>query len=159
MRFAETWQYELALMLSQTSRLVGGVAPRSAAQDQSPDISALREEAESSSDLIRRIPRLDCIAEMVRLQYAEEFPESVSGIVRRGSRLLRMLKDYEVLTRTESDTMAIRQMESRSAFYGDDVFQRFSEFVLATDPHNQTGDRDQTATIPEQKFESLPQRN
>ena len=132
MRLAETWQYELAIMLSQISRLVGDVPPRSAAHDQSHDISVLREEAESSSDLIRRIPRLDCIAEMVRLQYSEEFPENVSGKVRCGARLLRMLTDYEILTRTEPEAMAIRHMESRSAFYGDDVFQRFSELVLAT---------------------------
>ena len=160
MRFAETWQYELAIMLSQISQAVGPVSPRSAGQDHSNDLSDLRDEAESSSELIRRIPRLECIAEMVRLQYSEELNASISGNIHRGARLLRMLRDYEVLTRTESEAMAIRRMEPRSAFYGDDIFRNFSELILANHPGNQPDHRTLTAsTLPEQTFESLTGRS
>ena len=160
MRFAETWQYELAIMLSQISQVVEPVCPRSVGQHDSYDLSVLRDEAESSSELIRRITRLECIAEMVRLQYSEELPANVSANIRRGARLLRMLRDYEVLTRTESEAMAIRQMEPRSVFYGDDIFRNFSELILANHPGNQPDHRTLTVTtLPEQTFESLTGRS
>jgi uncharacterized protein Yka (UPF0111/DUF47 family) len=135
MKFNDTWQYELAGMLSQISCLVSSDRSESIDEDHDHDEAFLKRQAESSSDIIRRIPRLESIADMVRLQYAEELSSNVAGYVQRGSRILRMLTDYDILTRTMSSSAAIRQMESRSKFYGVDLFRKFSELILGTLPN------------------------
>lgn len=131
MNFNETWKYELAGMLSQISQIVsldsGNFADE--AIDHEP---FLMRQAQSSSDIIRRIPRLELIAQMVGLQYSEELPSNVSGFVQRGSRILRMLTDYDVLIESLSPAEAIRHMNRKSTVYGNELFWRFSELISST---------------------------
>ena len=125
----ETWQYELAGMLSQLSRLVPVAVSEQREQNNDHDEVNLRNQAESSSRIIREIPRLEQIADMVGHQYTEEFEPTVPDCIRKGTQILRMLMDFDVLTETFSEVEAIDKMKERSEWYGEPLFLSFSELI------------------------------
>lgn len=128
MNLSETWRYELAGMLSQISQLAE-INPAHFPNEGGDDKAVLKRQAESSSDIIRRIPRLEFIADMVGLQYSEEIPSNLAEFVKRGSQILRMLTDYDILIETMSPIDAICQMKVQSSVYGIELFRKFSELI------------------------------
>lgn len=129
LKLHETYPYELAGMLSQISRLV--VDPfRDSPQAGDCDDDVLKEQARRSGDIIRQIPRLANVADMVALQYEADFPTDTSVSVQRGAKILRMLTDFDVLKGAMPESQALRKMKDRATLYGDELFQRFSDLVL-----------------------------
>ena len=128
MNLSETWRYELAGMLSQISQIVSFDSATFENEDDQRE-SYLKRQAETSSGIIRRIPRMEVIADMVGLQYTDDFPANVAEFVRRGSRIVRMLTDYDMLIETMSPTEAICLMKARSTAYGTELFWKFSELI------------------------------
>ncbi len=129
LKLNDTWQYELAGMLSQLSRFVFVADSKQHQQIDDHDEASLRKHAESSSRMIREIPRFEQIADMVAHQHTPEFEPAVPDYIRKGSRILRMLMDFDVLTRASSGIEAINSMKERSEWYGESLFLSFSELV------------------------------
>ena len=135
MNLNETWQYELAGMLSQLSRIVPLADSDQHQQIDDHEEAFLRNQAEFSSRIIREIPRFDQIADMVRLQYADDFELTVPDYIRKGARVLRMLIDFDVLTGSLSEVQAINKMKVRSKWYGEPLFLCFSELISGEPMH------------------------
>ena len=125
----ETWQYELAGMLSQLSRIVPVADSEQHQRIDDHDEASLRKQAEISSRIIREIPKLEQIADIVGHQYTPEFEPTVPDCIRKGTRILRMLMDFDVLTGTYSEVEAIDKMKERSEWYGEPLFLSFSELI------------------------------
>lgn len=132
LKLIETYQYELAGLLCQVACLITpeSVGPMGNWPCSDQWQQFLQQQSQLSSEIIRRIPRLAGVADMVRFQYAEEIPENTSTSVQRGARIIRMLTDYDVLRRTLSDTAVIDRMKAQSRFYGEELFRTFSELIL-----------------------------
>ncbi len=130
MNFNETWQYQLAGMLTQLSRFVPVADSETHVRIEADDEYFLRKQAEVSSRIIRDIPRLEQIADMVGLQFTEEFESTVPDSVRKGARFLRMLTEFDILAEKLSEAEAINQMKQRSKCYGEPLFQSLSESIL-----------------------------
>ena len=129
MNLNETWQYELAGMLSQLGSLVPAADAEHREKTVDHDEAFLRMQAGLTSRMIREIPRFEQIADMVGHQYTDKFEPSVPDCIRKGARILRMLMDFDVLTRTFSEVEAIHKMKERSNWYGEPLFLSFSELV------------------------------
>ena len=126
---SETWQYELAGLLSQLSRFVSVADSERPEHIDVHDEAFQRKQAEVSSRIIREIPRLEQIADMVGHRYADEFQPTVPDCVRMGTQILRIILDFDILTDALSEAEAITKMKERSKYYGASLFLSFSEFI------------------------------
>ncbi len=101
MELKEVWQYELAAMLS----LVGCIAlplelfeKAYGAQKLSPDENLIfRAHAAAGANLVCNIPRLEVVAEIIRLQHAPDAVPSASEEVRLGAHLLHLALELDRL--------------------------------------------------------------
>jgi CheY-like chemotaxis protein len=130
LQLKDAWQNEIAAMLSQ----VGGmmcVAPGTATVgDLHVEIGHLRQQAEASSALIAKIPRLDKIASMIRGQYLSDPPVKLPENIERGARILRMLIEYDVLIQSRSPALSIRYLQEFNTPYDEAAVEAFAEIIL-----------------------------
>ena len=122
----DSWQYEIAAMLSQ----VGCIGVPSEAQDRFNE-DTLRNQAELSSNVVKRIPRLEKVAAMIGLQDTNEIPRGTADNVANGAKMLRILSDFDLLYKSSSLSQAVRKMEGDiGRIYDEEIFQNFSDMIL-----------------------------
>lgn len=125
----DAWQFEVAAMLSQVGCIANTVCP-TAAKDFDAIQKQLRIQATTSSSIIGHIPRLEDIAAMIGNQYTEVLDPKLPNSVKLGSKMLRMLVDYDVLTETISTDQAIRYLKETVGAYDSWALDIFSEMVF-----------------------------
>lgn len=126
--WADAWQYEVAAMLSQIG-CVGSQGSERVAGDEKD----LPSQAELSSSLVGRIPRLERIAAMIGRQYELDESADIPPGVRNGAQLLRILCEFDQLNLSHSLLQAVQKMKlAVGTAYDETIFQGFSEVMLGT---------------------------
>lgn len=101
LKLPNAWQYETAALLSQIGcvAIPNDVFDRMEAGDPlAPDQLAMIERHPAlARDLLKRIPRLHSVAEMIYLQRASEPRAATDGSVQAGGRILAAALDFEAL--------------------------------------------------------------
>ena len=137
LQLEDTWQYEIAAMLSQIGcvavpqplldRISRGHVPTAAEEE------LLRTQAEVGSRLIAKIPRLEGVAEMIAGQIPGASNPNASPMVELGSNILRILIDFDLLCEHHSVSEAINWLEvDESGKYNPKLLQSFTEMVLGS---------------------------
>lgn len=126
--WSAAWQYEVAAMLSQIGCIGAEVSQRSGVNSKD-----LQSQAELSSALVGRIPRLDRIAAMIRHQYREDDSEDVPEVVSMGAKLLRILCEFDHLNSTQSLVQVLEKMKlTVGTAYDETILRGFAEVMLGT---------------------------
>jgi CheY-like chemotaxis protein len=125
----DAWQFEVAAMLSQVGCISTTICP-TAANDFAAVQKQLRIQAVTSSSIIGHIPRLEEISAMIGHQYTEVLDPNLPNSVKLGSKLLRMLIDYDVLSETHSAGQSIRLLKESVGSYDSWALDIFSEIVF-----------------------------
>jgi CheY-like chemotaxis protein len=130
LQLKDAWQNEIAAMLSQVGSIMCVSTGNATVGDLDVEIGLLRQQAEASSTLIAKIPRLDKIAAMIRDQYPSDPPDQHPENIERGARILRMLIEYDVLTQNRSPAQSIRYLQEFNTPYDEAAIEAFEEIVL-----------------------------
>lgn len=130
LQIKDAWQNEIAAMLSQVGSIMCAFPGNAAVNDLKDEIGHLRQQAEASSAMIAKIPRLDKIAAMIRHQYPKEPHEELPEDIERGARILRMLIEYDVLIQNRSPALSIRYLQEFNTPYDDRAVEVFTDIVL-----------------------------
>lgn len=125
----DAWQFEVAAMLSQVGCIANTVCP-TVVNDFAAIQKQLRIQATTSCSIIGHIPRLEDIAAMIGNQYTDVLDPKLPNSVKLGSKMLRMLVDYDVLSETNSTDQAIRFLKDAGAAYDSWALEIFSEMVF-----------------------------
>lgn len=145
LKLKETWQIEIAAMLSQ----VGCVAiPEEtlAKVHQGKELSrAEREDYRAhplvAKELIGNIPRLDQVAEIIAWQNQHyDGGDPITGKTREeipiGSRILKVALDYDTLTSMGSaPELALAEINDQKGWYDTDVVEALREVLQVTEVH------------------------
>ncbi len=135
LQLEDTWQYEIAAMLSQIGcvavpqplldRIARGHVPTAAEEE------LLRSQAEVGSRLIAKIPRLEGVAEMIAGQIPGVTTSSTSPTIELGANILRILIDFDLLCDHHSVSEAIHWLEvDESGKYNPALLQAFVQMML-----------------------------
>ncbi len=134
----DTWQYEIAAMLSQIGcvavpqQLIDKLAKGQVLTDAENEM--FRAQAEVGSRLIAKIPRLESVAAMIARQtpgVGEDMEASPSIDI--GANILRILTDFDLLCEHHSLAEAIRWMEvDESGKYSKSLLNAFSTMMLGS---------------------------
>ncbi len=135
LQLEDTWQYEIAAMLSQIGcvavpqqlldRIARGHVPTAAEEE------LLRSQAEVGSRLIAKIPRLEGVAEMIAGQIPGATSANTSPTIELGANILRILIDYDLLCDHHSVSEAINWLEvDESGKYNPALLQAFIQMML-----------------------------
>ncbi|MCE3017515.1 MAG: response regulator [Pirellula sp.] len=130
LQLKDAWQNEIAAMLSQVGSIMCTSTGNATIGDLDVEIGHLRQQAEASSALIAKIPRLDMIAAMIRGQYPSNPPDQLPENIERGARMLRMLIEYDVLIQNRSPAQSIRYLQEFNTPYDEAAVEAFAEIVL-----------------------------
>ena len=125
------WQIEIAAMLSSLGCITlpeESLQKRLDGRPLSPDeCETLNGHPIIARDLLRNIPRLDQIAEIIAHQNCD--PDSETPIPYE-SRLLKLALDYDVVERnSESSFHALNKLKERKGDYEEKLFDALEEFV------------------------------
>lgn len=135
LQLEETWQYEIAAMLSQ----IGCVAVPQQLLDRvarghvltASEEELLRSQAEIGSRLIAKIPRLEGVAAMIAGQIPGQGKSDSSPSVELGANILRILIDFDLLCEHHSVSEAINWLEvDESGKYNRKLLESFTAMVL-----------------------------
>ena len=133
----ETWQYEIAAMLSQ----IGCVAVPQQLLDRvarghvltAAEEELLRSQAEIGSRLIGKIPRLEGVAAMIAGQIPGQTLDDATPTVELGANILRILIDFDLLCEHHSVSEAINWLEvDESGKYNPKLLESFTAMVLGS---------------------------
>jgi hypothetical protein len=130
LQLKDAWQNEIAAMLSQVGSIMCVSTGNATIGDLDVEIGHLRQQAEASSALIAKIPRLDKIAAMIRGQYPSDPPDQLPENIERGARILRMLIEYDVLIQNRSPALSIRYLQEFNTPYDEAAVEAFAEIIL-----------------------------
>jgi CheY-like chemotaxis protein len=130
LQLKDAWQNEIAAMLSQVGSIMCVTPGNATVGELNVEISHLRQQAEASSALIAKIPRLDKIAAMIRGQYPSDPPDELPEDIERGARILRMLIEYDVLIQNRSPALSIRYLQEFNTPYDDTAVEAFADVIL-----------------------------
>lgn len=126
------WQLEIAAMLSQ----IGCIAPVSAQPGNAPvPYSAewtdmLKSQAEASSQMVIRIPRLERVANLIRTQASDVHAAELNDVDRRFAKILRMLIEFDNLHQSASTSQVLVLMEKQQHRYNPDCLQALKLLLL-----------------------------
>jgi len=145
LQVANRWQIEIAAMLSQVGRIArpdGNTVP--AAQGGVPDEYHLPEPAAGHGDhtalaaeWIRRIPRLEPVAEIVKNQNAR-YPATAAALqpalIPLGARMLKVALDYdELLNGGANRRDALAEMRRRAGWYDPHILEALAQTTADAD--------------------------
>ena len=135
LQLEDTWQYEIAAMLSQ----IGCVAVPQQLLDRvarghvltASEEELLRSQAEIGSRLIAKIPRLESVAAMIAGQIPGQTIADESPTIELGANILRILIDFDLLCEHHSVSEAINWLEvDESGKYNPKLLESFTGMVL-----------------------------
>jgi CheY-like chemotaxis protein len=131
MGVADVWQLEIAGMLSQIGCIanVGQVLampePFTPFWDQ-----ILNRQAEASSQMIQRIPRLERAAAIILNQSTDSWPAEMAATDRKYARALRLLIDYDHLCEGCSTVQGLKLLEQHVTRYDPLTVELLSNLLL-----------------------------
>lgn len=135
LQLEETWQYEIAAMLSQ----IGCVAVPQQLLDRvarghvltASEEELMRSQAEIGSRLISKIPRLEGVAAMIAGQIPGQVQANSTPTIELGANILRILIDFDLLCEHHSVSEAINWLEvDESGKYNPKLLESFTAMVL-----------------------------
>ncbi|MDX1926070.1 MAG: response regulator [Pirellulaceae bacterium] len=135
LQLEETWQYEIAAMLSQ----IGCVAVPQQLLDRvarghvltASEEELMRSQAEIGSRLISKIPRLEGVAAMIAGQIPGQVQSNSTPTIELGANILRILIDFDLLCEHHSVSEAINWLEvDESGKYNPKLLESFTAMVL-----------------------------
>ncbi len=122
----DVWQYEIAAMLSQIGSLGTPVSERDICDEQE-----MKSQAELSSSLVGRIPRLERIAAMIGKQYELTDLLDLPLAIKNGAQLLRILCEFDQLSSAQSIVQVVQKMKAGiGKAYDANIFQGFSAVLF-----------------------------
>ncbi len=122
----DVWQFEIAAMLSQIGSLGTQASERDICDEQE-----LKSQAELSSSLVGRIPRLERIAAMIGKQYDLDDLPALPLAIKNGAQLLRILCEFDQLSSAQSFVQVVQKMKTGiGKAYDAQIFQGFSEVLF-----------------------------
>lgn len=131
MKFTDRWQLEIAAMLSQ----IGCLATHNADQNLPPPFSIewesmLKSQAEASSVMIARIPKLERVAAIIQHQNSDLFPPGFPDADKMYAKILRMLIDFDYMHQSDSATHVVSLMEKHVNRYDRTSFEAFARMMV-----------------------------
>lgn len=135
LQLEETWQYEIAAMLSQ----IGCVAVPQQLLDRVArghvltvsEEEMMRSQAEIGSRLIAKIPRLEGVAAMIAGQIPGQVQTNSTPSIELGANILRILIDFDLLCEHHSVSEAISWLAvDESGKYNPQLLESFTAMVL-----------------------------
>ncbi len=131
LKLTDHWQLEIAAMLSQIGSLANHRFDERLPTPFSLEWEVmLKTQADASSQMIARIPKLERVAGIIQHQGQDIFPPGFPDVDKRYAKVLRMLIEFDLLHESESATLVISQMEKYLHRYDQAAFAEFARLMI-----------------------------